>query len=114
MTNKLDDFYTGDTFRVGLTFEEDITGASIQMTLKTDPDDNDAAAVIGPNAGVLDPPDGNDDILGATVEFTPAETTGRTIGLTHYVDIELTEADGTVTTLHAQTIRPLRDVTHNA
>lgn len=109
MSSRLSNFYRRDTKAYNMTFTSnslplDISLATITFTMKRRPSDLDASAVIQKKAVITNGPGGL-----ATLTLTSAETE-IDIGK-YYYDIQYKSGAGAITTLVADTLNILQDVT---
>lgn len=104
----LKDFYRGDTKRYRITFNQDVAGGSLLLTMKRSLEDPDSSAVVQ-QAGVMDPHDAQGQVFGGYITLDAATTKQITPG-EYWVGIQFTNAAGEVATLLAQRIRVKYDV----
>lgn len=97
----LSDFFRGNTKRWRVTFASDITGAVITFRMAR------SLSQAAPDlevVAVLDGPDGQGQILGATLEIS-AVASALLAGGDYFAEHEITTATGEVTTFLSQTIK---------
>lgn len=98
---QLADFYKGNTKRWRVTFPTDIAGSTVKFRMARSLSQNAPDLEI---QGVLDDPDVNGEIFGATMEITAAVSTDLAAG-EYFAEHELTTVGLDVTTFLPQKIR---------
>ena len=114
MTNDVKQ-YLGDTKVITLTLTDqddqpiNLTGATVYLTIKKSARDADTEAVLQKTVTTHSSPTTGETVI----NISPADTRDKKAGK-YYYDIQLTEAEGKVTTINIGRWELLQDITHTS